>query len=385
MRADVAVVGGGPVGLAAAIGAARRGLSVIVLEKRGWPQDKACGEGLMPSGLHALERLGVRTSIDAADCAPFDGVRYVQEDGSFAEARFKDSSGGGLGIRRTALSAALVRRARDLGVILRPRSTVLSLHRFPDGISLHVEGHNPLDASMVVAADGLASPLRKAEGLEAPPRGPRRFGMRRHFQCAAWSPFVEVHFSNGIEAYVTPAGAGRVGVAFLWEAGAAVQPISFESLLARFPVLLERLAGIPSDSESRGAGPLGRYARARTADRFVLLGDAGGYVDAITGEGLSLGFHCAEALTALLPEALSAGATREALAPYEREFARVFRRYALLTRGLLALSRRPWLRRRVVRMLGRSPRLFAAVFDWVTREHALPVADFPPDKLLCAG
>jgi flavin-dependent dehydrogenase len=128
-----------------------------------------------------------------------------------------------------------------------------------------------------------------------------------------------------------------------------------------------------------------RQARARTADRLVLLGDAGGYVDAITGEGLSLAFPCAEALTAILPEAIAQGAARQTLRAYEREFARAFRRYSWLAHGLLALSRRPRLRRRVVHLLGRSPRLFDAVFHWVTREHALPAADFPPEKLLCAG
>jgi flavin-dependent dehydrogenase len=383
VRADVAIVGGGPAGLAAAIGAARRGLSVVVLEKRSFPLDKACGEGLMPSGLHALERLGVRPLIDPAGCAPFEGVRYVQEDGSCAEARF--ASGEGLGIRRTALSAALARRATELGVTLRARTTVRRLRRFPDGVALHLEDHDPIEAKLVIAADGLASPLRHAEGLDVPARGPRRFGLRCHFRCAASSSFVEVHFANGVEAYLTPAGPSRLGVAFLWQEGNAPQPISFASLLNQFPRLKERLEGAAPDSEPRGAGPLLRRARARTADRLVLLGDAGGYVDAITGEGLSLAFHCAEALSAILPESLAQGATRESLRVYEREFARAFRRYSFLAHGLLALSRRPRVRKRVVHLLGRAPGLFAAIFNWVTREHALPSADFPPEKLLCAG
>ena len=339
----------------------------------------------MPSGLRALERLGVRALIDPAACAPFAGVRYVQEDGSFAEGRFAPSEGGGLGIRRTALSDALVRRARELGVVLRSHVLVRRHERVPGGIALDLDRHERLEARLVIAADGLASPLRQAEGLDAPAHGPRRFGMRQHFRCAAWSPFVEVHFSDGLEAYVTPAGADRVGVAFLWEDGRAPQPISFQSLLNRFPVLVERLSGVAPDSDPRGAGPLLRTARARTADRFVLLGDAGGYVDAITGEGLSLAFHCAEALTAILPQALARDATRESLRPYEREFARAFRRYSLLTRGLLQLSRRPTLRRAVVRLLGRHPRLFATILGWVTREHVLPESDFPREKLLCAG
>jgi flavin-dependent dehydrogenase len=381
VRVDVAVVGGGPAGLAAAIGAARRGLGVVVLEKRTWPLDKACGEGLMPSGVQALERLGARAHLDPAECAPFAGVRYVQEDGSAATARF--SGGGGLGIRRLALTTALLRRAGEVGVILRAHAPVRRHQRHADGVTLELDGEH-VEARLLVAADGLGSPLRRAAALDGPVRGPRRFGVRQHFAIPAWSEFVEIHFSDGVEAYVTPAGANRVGIAFLWEDEYAPKPISFQNLLKLFPRIRERLSGAVPDSEPRGAGPLLRRARARTADRFVLVGDAGGYVDAITGEGLSLAFHCAEALTAILPEALARGATRASLRPYEREFARAFRRYALLTHGLLTLSRSPSLRRATVRLLGRYPRLFAAVLDWVAKEHALPEGDFPRDKLLCA-
>jgi flavin-dependent dehydrogenase len=160
-----------------------------------------------------------------------------------------------------------------------------------------------------------------------------------------------------VEAYVTPAGARRVGLAFLWEDGLPGR-LGFEALLARFPSLAERLSGAEPDSRARGAGPLLRTARSRVADRFALVGDAAGYVDALTGEGLSLAFTCAEALGALLPDALVKGATRESLQPYERTFQRVFRRYAWLAHGMLVLSRRPPWRRRVVRWLGRHPRLF---------------------------
>jgi menaquinone-9 beta-reductase len=93
----------------------------------------------------------------------------------------------------------------------------------------------------------------------------------------------------------------------------------------------------------------------------VLLGDAAGYVDAITGEGVSLALACAEALAGVLPEALARGATAGTLAPYVRAFRREFRRYEWLTRSVLALARRPRLRRPIVRLLGRSPRAFDAV------------------------
>ena len=365
MLTDVVIVGGGPAGLAAAIGGASRGLRVMVLEKRNWPLDKACGEGLMPSGLRALDRLGALALIDRTESSPFAGVRYVQEDGSFAEARFVGQ--GGLGIRRTALTAALAQRADDLGVILRPHTKVRGFRLLGDRVSMRVDGE-PIEARLLVAADGLASPLRHCAGLDLPTTAPRRFGVRQHFRCPAFSPFVEVHFADGVEAYVTPAGAVRVGVAFLWDVGKLRKHLLIEELLDSFPAIRERLRGASPDSEPRGAGPLFRAVRTRTADRFVLLGDAAGYVDAITGEGLSLAFHCAEALAAILPSALARGAGREALRPYEEESARAYRRYSLVARGVLGLSRHPSLRHAIVRLLGRQPWLFDALLGWAVND-----------------
>lgn len=360
MRADVVVVGGGPAGLAVAIGAAQRGLEVLVLEKRGWPIDKGCGEGLMPAGVRALERLGARSLLDAADCSSFIGVRYVQEDGSDAEACFPRTDGEGLGIRRLALSSALARRANEAGATLRADAQVRSVTRTEGRMRVSL-GDEIIDAGIIVAADGLHSSLRRAAGLDVELAGPRRFGLRQHFRCAQGSPFVEVHFAEGVEAYVTPVGTDRIGVAFLWEDGVSSTPVSFSALLALFPVLQERLRDASPDSDPRGAGPLLVGSRRCTTDGMALIGDAAGYVDAITGEGLSLAFHCAEALSAILPEALARGGDRRSLRAYERAFSRAFARYAYLTRGLLLLSRRPALRRAVVHMLARFPRMFERI------------------------
>jgi len=359
---DVAVVGGGPAGLAVAIETARRGLSVVVAERHHEPPDKACGEGIMPPGVRALERMGIRKRLAPSECASFGSVRYIDHDGLSAEGRL---TGEGLAVRRIALVTAMSDAARDVGVDLRHGCKVLSCLRRPDEMRLHTD-RGVLSARMVVAADGLASRLRHAEGLDVPCTGPRRFGLRQHFVCAPWSESIEVHLARDAEAYVTPVSDRCVGIAFLWteplgnERSPAHQRSTtrWHRLAARFPCLMDRLRHAAPESPIRGAGPFERASRGCTADRFALVGDAAGYVDAITGEGISLSILSALSLADTIPDALTSGADRAALQPYEDEHRRMFRRYALTTSGLLAIIRRPRLRRSSLLLLRRAPALF---------------------------
>jgi menaquinone-9 beta-reductase len=355
---DVAVVGGGPAGLAVATMAARRGLAVTLLERAPLPHDKACGEGLMRPGLAVLARLGVLQRLPATDSGAIRGVRYVQEDGSALDGSLPGS--GGLGIRRTALSSALLEAARSAGVDVRDRTTLRSHRRTSEARVLETDA-GELSARVLVAADGLHSPLRRAEGLEVPARARRRFGLRQHFVVAPWTDRVEVYLSPGAEAYVTPCGPSRVGVAFLWSDGQLEEKPTVASLLARFPLLGRRLGGAEPDSEPRGAGPFLQRARRRVAPRFALLGDAAGYVDAITGEGMSVALVCAEALADCLPEVIRHEGDVRAFRPYEATARREFRKYAWTASAVLALARRPRLRRGVVASLAARPR----AFEWL--------------------
>ena len=282
---DVLVAGGGPAGLAVAIAARLNGLSAIVIERQPSPPDKACGECLMPPAVSALNRLGVLDLIDPARRASIDGIRFKQEGAASAEARLP--SPGGLGVRRTELTAAMMHRARGLGAEIHQRTTVRGYRVQQDQVLAETDV-GPVRARFLAAADGLDSRLRSMAGLQVTSRGPRRFGIRQHFQIQPWSRFVEVHFTEGVEAYVTPVGPTRVGITFLWDdARVARHGASIDNLLERFPSVSARLAG-RRGFRPRGAGPMSCSARSRIADRFALVGDAAGYIDAIIGEGLSL-------------------------------------------------------------------------------------------------
>jgi flavin-dependent dehydrogenase len=341
VETEIAVVGGGPVGLATAIFARRRGLEVTVFDRRRPPIDKACGEGLMPDGVELLEEMGI--DVGSLPAVPFSGIRYLDREES-AEGRF--SKRPGLGLRRTVLHSALAEKARQCGVHLRWGVRVEGLE---DGVVASSKGL--VRARWIVGADGLHSRVREMSGLKVHVGRRRRYGVRRHYSVAPWSRLVEVYWADSCEAYVTPVDEGEVGVALLWSAGKA----RFDDLLKRFPRLAQRLESAESSSSDRGAGPLAQHPERVHRGNVALVGDAAGYLDAITGEGLALGFHQARAVV----QAIQDGR----LESYQREFDRLVAWPFALIRCLLFAERHPRLRRRLIRALGRDPELFSRLLS----------------------
>jgi flavin-dependent dehydrogenase len=329
---DLLIAGGGPTGLATALYAVRAGLDVTVREPRIGAVDKACGEGLMPGALARLLDLGV--DPEGRDLA---GIRYVAETRS-AETPFR--AGHGRGVRRTTLHAALRQACVAAGVIIEPVA-VKTVRPVADYVL--VDGDR---FRYVVAADGLHSHVRRMAGLDAPPVRLRRWGLRRHFAVEPWTAFVEVHWSPLAEAYVTPVGPKEVGVAVL-----STVRRRYDDHLADFPTLRDRFVDVAA-GPVRGSGPLRQRSRARTSGRVLLVGDAAGYVDALTGEGIALGL----AQGALAVAAVAKGDPQE----YERGWPALTRRYRWLTQGLVQATRLSPVRASLVPIAERLPRLFEA-------------------------
>ncbi len=333
--ADILVVGGGPAGLAAALYARAQGLSVVVADPRRPPIDKACGEGLMPGGVRALAALEVHPAG-----IPFRGIAYVNGT-QRAEARFRD--GLGLGIRRTTLHSAMAGRVTGVGAEWLSRK-VSSVTQDRDGVSAA-----GLRVRYLVAADGLHSEVARDVGIGARVGTPRRFGVRRHYRVQPWSDVVEVHWSAWGEAYVTPVEPGLVGVAIL----SSVRPE-----LNWFPRLADLLEGVPHGRE-RGCGPMRRLVSRRVAGRVLFIGDAAGYEDALTGEGISLAIKQAEAATAAI--------IAEQPARYERAWHGITRRYRVITRALVLATRPEVTRRAIVPACRAVPCAFGAAVNMLSR------------------
>jgi menaquinone-9 beta-reductase len=334
---DVFVIGGGPAGLAAAIAARQQGFRVTVADGAQPPIDKPCGEGLMPDGITALERLGI--SIGPRDCHPFTGIRFVSA-GLAADAPFPDAAFG-LGVRRTTLHRIMTERARGLGVDLLWRTVVT-------GISENVVqlGSRTVSARWIIGADGGNSRVRRWVGLDRKWKRHPRYTFRRHYRTKPWTDRMEIYWGSTSQMYVAPVTHDRLCVAL-----ASDNPkLRLEEALQGFPELQGRLSEAEIVSAERGAITATSRLKRVYRKNVALIGDASGTVDAITGEGLCLAFSQA----VVLADSLRSGD----LSHYQEEHRRMAMRPMLMARLMLTLDRRPRLQRRILQVFRQRPEIF---------------------------
>ena len=353
------VVGGGPAGLAAAIGLRQKGFAVRVADGAKPPIDKACGEGLMPDTVRALQRMGVE--VPSQDSYPLRGIRFVSGG---AESTGDFSGGLGLGVRRTALHACMVAQAEKFGVQCLWNTPVTGL------TAGGVQAHDQIFAAdWIIGADGSRSRTRKWAGLEDSKKRAPRYAFRTHFRRAPWSEYVEIHWSNAAQAYVTPVAHDEVCIVVLSE-----QPnMRAEIIPTLFPDLAALLGTSPLLGAERGAITTTHRLRRVFRDNIVLVGDASGSVDAITGEGLNLGFQHALAL----PDALISGD----ISSYQKVHRKLQFRPSVMAYFLALLGRQKFIRERTFRAFAGDPTLFSNFLDLHLGHASRPQAALAATKL----
>ena len=376
---DVLVVGGGPAGSVTALLLARRGWTVTVLERADFPRPKACGECLNPGAVAVLARLGLLERVLALSPAPIDGWR-VRAGTSHGTARFPSGVGSGLALPRARLDQALLSAAREAGASVEHGVTVRTVGR-PGGRGLQRLGVRERDGGpgaragrLLVGADGLRSVVARALGGPARPPGLRKLSLTLRVRGRREDRRLGLLALSG-EATV---GLAPVSAATdLWnltvvvDAGrrgrrVAADPLAFALETARHAVPgwkegPEVLAG------PWASGPFDRPMRTVAAAGIVLVGDAAGYYDPLTGQGIYRALRSAELAAHAIDRALRAGRVSGAFPVYRLRHAGAFTAGRVVQRVVEEAISREGLREPLVARLGDRPgalaRLFAVTGD----------------------
>jgi flavin-dependent dehydrogenase len=367
IQSDVLIAGAGPSGLACAIAAVRQGLQVEVIDAARPPIDKACGEGLLPGSLESLAALGfdLKHDLDPTESAVLRGIRFIGDSASsndYITVQAAFPANPGRGVRRTALHSLLLDRAASLGVRFHWENAVRSIAT-NNKIAVVQTSSQTLRARFLIGADGHQSRIATLAGLTRGVVRSRRIGLRQHYAVAPWSQFVEVYWSNHGQAYVTPISSNEICVAFV-----AREKIGDPNqTLSQFPALKRHLAAAEPSDPPRGSITLGRTLQRVTSGNIALIGDASGSVDAITGEGLALGFRQAVALARALKD--------NNLAAYRQAHRRIQRLPTLMSQGLLLMDRSSRIRDVALNIFERSPWLFERLLQLHIGHAPLPLSE----------
>ena len=387
---DAVVVGAGPAGAVTSLLLARAGSRVALLDRHVFPRAKPCGDCLSPEATRVLDRLGVLPSIEALAPARLDGWRIQAQDGRSFSGTFERYAAGdarvrsALAIPRARLDAALLDAALDAGVVLHAPLRVDRLLRDGErvtGVIARDEENREtrFDARVVIGADGLRSVVARRAGATAPPGPLRKLSLTLHPRLRSdfTRGFGEMHVVDGGCIGIAPVEAGdevahNVTFVTLAPSRHGDPDETIDAMLRAASGLAERrdelcaaLAGAPSRLAS---GPFDRPVRFAVADGLALVGDAAGYYDPFTGQGVYQALTGAERLAHVLGAALRSDAltvSASALRPYADWLMRTRRPARTVQRAIEYVTARPRLMARCTRALGRAP-LFADTLVAVT-------------------
>ena len=377
---DVAVVGAGPGGIAAALTAHRHGCSVVCVDKAGFPRDKTCGDGLTTGALRDLEALGL-TREELFDLGMVTVHETVLVSPSGRKIVLPLPVGRGLYAavaKRQDLDAALVALARRGGVEVREECAVEKLAPRDDEVELLLGDGHSLRARFVVAADGHWSSVRRALDPEAPRDLGEWHAARQYFADVnddrLWVLFERDLLPGYAWVFPTPDGGANVGFGVLPADGRSGRELKqlWPALLAR-PVLRDVLGPHARATEPVRAWPIPtRYDPARLAHgRVLFAGDAAGVVDPMTGEGIAQALETGQ----FAAEAVASGGGPDAVAArYRRQVARSLGRDLRFASALQSLLRFPLGARAAIAAAGLTP--------WTRRNFARWMFEDYPRALL---
>lgn len=382
---EVIVVGGGPGGSAAAAFLAQRGRDVLLVDEARFPRDKVCGDSVSPEAWRLIAALGVDAQVRRLSPHPIRGMALTSPDGTSFRGDYRTTLEPGFALRRKALDAVLLDGARAAGVEVRERTRAIGLlieDGVVGGVSFESGGESvTVRARLVVGADGRRSLVARRLGLLREHPSLRKFAVRGYWEgMQGLVERGEMHVTRGGYCGVAPLSPSLANVAFVLdqsELRAAAGDLEgfYRRSLARWPQLAERLARARLLEPPRAIGPLALEARRVSAPGVLLVGDAAGFYDPFTGEGVTLALRSAELAAQVASQALRLPAGVSDLREYDRRRHAATRDKFLLNRLLQRIIAWPCASNAMARRLARKPdladRLVGIAGDFVPARTAL--------------
>jgi geranylgeranyl reductase family protein len=373
---DVLIAGAGPAGSGTAALLAQGGARVLLLDKATFPRDKACGEYTSPETERVLARIGALEHVEREAHprrVPAMKIFGPGGQGTTIDYHWAGTDGDVLATPRLRLDAALVGYAVATGVTLREGVRVQRA-LVEDGRAVGVVARTPggaeetLRAPLVIGADGGHSAIVRSLGLGRPVRWPRKLGLVARYEGVRLPDDAgEMHTAAHGYVGLAPLTDGLVNVGYVQRLPApdgVGTEARFLAGLARFPLLPARLAGARRVTPIRGMGPIAVQVRRVAGAGFLLVGDAAGFFDPFTGEGVYKALRGAELAAEVARAALASGDySARALDRY-----RILRRREFLAKDLVC---------RVVQVFVQQP----ALMDYVV----LRLAQRAPQRRVLAG
>ena len=362
---DVLIVGAGPAGSVAGAILARAGARVRIVDRATFPRDKLCGDTVNPGTLARLRALNLAIGIDERSLR-VEGMRVTGEHGVAIEGRYPGGVSG-RAITRRDLDWLLLQQAIAAGCEFEPgvavRRPIVAEHgtaRSVGGAIVGVNGHEvPIASRVTIAADGRHSTIAFALGLAMHPRRPRRWAIGAYFEKfmpsgsnpgltlkGSDAAFGEMHVRRNHYIGVAPVPGGLTNVclvkpSFAGDAALGDPAALLTAALARDPLLRDRASGARLIGSPIVLGPLAVEVRDASNDGLLLAGDAAGFIDPMTGDGLRFATHGAELAAAAALRALEHGwpGVHKGLAAARQ---RAFGSKWTFNRGLRALVASPY-------------------------------------------
>ncbi len=366
---NVAIVGAGPAGSSAATFLAEQGARVTLLERSHFPRDKVCGDGLTPRSMMMLDKLKLQ-DVPRASGAPVDSLYAASPGGLELDSKIPSHIFGGRGsvVERKVLDERLVQRAVRAGAALREGAQVEAVDFQTDGVTVRCRGGEDVRADVVLGCDGAPSVVRRALGAPEFPKDHAAVALRVYYADVklsrpnAFGIFWEQELLPGYGwIFPLPGGRANVGVGVRADLLEGL-PFKITDMLERFcalPRIAKELEGARREGKPKGHHlPFGSYARHLVFDRALLLGDAAGFINPLTGEGIEFALESGEfAAQAVLEAARAGDFSAKGLSPYEVRCSERFEVAFQLNRRMMNVFSKPKLVDRIFRAANRSERV----------------------------